>query len=364
MKLSNDKTTLKGVINTTRGVAIVLMLWGHVIQYSSINQFDFFENPAFKFIYSFHMPLFMLISGYLFYQTCQRYDLEDILRRKTRSIFHPIVTCTIMNYFLSTVLHELIYSGTLTSALNGQWISDLKPLWFLWSVLAASYVVAFADKIRRHRVISVMIILFGYEIMRFFPNDYLNQFMYPYFVIGYFLSKYEHRLKQNVKNFIGGTSFIAWVIMLLNYRKEHYIYITKIGGSLYSTSEYLKIDMFRWLIGLFGSIGVIWIFSLLWLFFSRYHSESGAKYKMTMIIQERIANIGIISLQIYALSVSLLSFWLPQIAAGLYEQINWNNHMGLFYLNSIVITLLYLIILCGVVHVIYRIKLGEIIFGR
>lgn len=53
--------------NTVKGVAVFLMLWGHCIQYCAMDSFDCFGNVVYKAIYSFHMPLFMLISGYLYF---------------------------------------------------------------------------------------------------------------------------------------------------------------------------------------------------------------------------------------------------------------------------------------------------------
>ena len=49
-------------IDLSRGFAVFLMLWGHCIQYCvAKTDIDFYENPVFKVIYSFHMPLLMLI---------------------------------------------------------------------------------------------------------------------------------------------------------------------------------------------------------------------------------------------------------------------------------------------------------------
>ena len=57
-------------VDVLKATAIFLVVMGHCIQYGSGNDYyvecTFFENSLFKFIYSFHMPLFMLISGYLF----------------------------------------------------------------------------------------------------------------------------------------------------------------------------------------------------------------------------------------------------------------------------------------------------------
>lgn len=57
--LINRNSTIDGL----RGIAIMLVVIGHVIQYVfSPNTFD--DNLLFRVIYSFHMPLFMFISGY------------------------------------------------------------------------------------------------------------------------------------------------------------------------------------------------------------------------------------------------------------------------------------------------------------
>lgn len=44
-----------------KGFAILLVVLGHVIQFSD-NSFD--NNILFRYIYSFHMPLFMFTSGF------------------------------------------------------------------------------------------------------------------------------------------------------------------------------------------------------------------------------------------------------------------------------------------------------------
>lgn len=48
-------------IDISKGIAIILMILGH-----SIILTDNFTNYFFKLIFSFHMPLFFLFSGYYF----------------------------------------------------------------------------------------------------------------------------------------------------------------------------------------------------------------------------------------------------------------------------------------------------------
>lgn len=57
-------------LDIAKSLGIILVVIGHCIQYGSGSLYFekelYFYNILFKFIYSFHMPLFMLISGYLF----------------------------------------------------------------------------------------------------------------------------------------------------------------------------------------------------------------------------------------------------------------------------------------------------------
>lgn len=57
-------------LDFVKGTAIILVELGHCVQWGSgaafLSSGLFFEDGLFRFIYSFHMPLFMLVSGYVF----------------------------------------------------------------------------------------------------------------------------------------------------------------------------------------------------------------------------------------------------------------------------------------------------------
>ena len=59
-----------------RGFAIVLVVLGHCIQDGSgvgyRSEALYFSDRLYQFIYSFHMPLFMMISGYLSWGSIQK----------------------------------------------------------------------------------------------------------------------------------------------------------------------------------------------------------------------------------------------------------------------------------------------------
>ena len=47
-------------LDIAKGLCILLVVMGHILQYNTIAGMD---QPLFNFIYSFHMPAFMLLSG-------------------------------------------------------------------------------------------------------------------------------------------------------------------------------------------------------------------------------------------------------------------------------------------------------------
>ena len=66
------------LLDRLKGVAGILTLFGHVIIMGNGEVFRetdlYFNDKVFQLIYSFHMPLFMLISGFLFGRSVRLYD--------------------------------------------------------------------------------------------------------------------------------------------------------------------------------------------------------------------------------------------------------------------------------------------------
>ena len=125
-------------IDILKSFAIVLVVMGHCIQYGSGNNFiinqNFFNSTLFKTIYSFHMPLFMIISGYLFYNSINKYESKEIVKRKLNSLLVPVISFSIIN----SAIH--LFSG-LTLSVSFLISMFIDYVWFLWAVLLLSIVV-------------------------------------------------------------------------------------------------------------------------------------------------------------------------------------------------------------------------------
>ena len=92
---NNRDTTL----DIAKGLLIILVVLGHAIQYSFGTEYtqsrEFFSNIVFKTIYSFHMPLFMLISGYLFHNSNKK-DFKTLMVSKLIAIGIPMISTPLL----------------------------------------------------------------------------------------------------------------------------------------------------------------------------------------------------------------------------------------------------------------------------
>lgn len=348
-------------LDMVKGFTIFLMLWGHCVQLCYQNTtHNFFDNIVIKIITSFHMPLFMLISGYLFYYSFKKRPLNQLVIHRSKPLLHTIVICGIFLYYISYGVVS-ISNKDFSLLLNGSWLSSLSGLWFLWSVLAASLIVAIVCK-KVHKLwlqITVLLLLSFATLL--FPNGEKNLFMYPYFILGFYFSKYKHLIPEKLLHF-KHLSIVLFPVMLLFYERKHYIYVTGIYSGNCSVKEQIMIDGFRYAIGLVGSVFALTVLELI-------YKAVTLKLKKPFI-GNGLALMGKYSLQIYALSTVLLSFYLPLVFSKTINILFDGNNIflkNMFIYNfffTFSLSVAYSFLLYYVVKLLYKIKVGYLLFGR
>ena len=330
-------------INMIRGVACFLMLWGHCIQHG-YNTDAFFENKLFKFIYSFHMPLFMLISGYCFSYSFNKRNRSDLILYKVKTLLHPILVFTFIDIIITKYFRILI---------SGNWISNTFNIWFLWSVLYSSVIIGFIFKLNINFVLKVFISVFSIFLLIITPEYHMNIFMFPYFLIGFLYSILKEKIDKNFL-LLRYLTIPIYIYLFNFYNYDSYIYTTGIFRSSIPLTETIKIDLYRYVIGLFGSIGIITVLYDLLRVINNYDFPF-------------FVSLGKNSLQIYLLQrifveriyVFFLNEFLIKKNIFLYNNIILYN---MFYtpILAFVFSLVFLILIIFL----KRIKISRFIFGR
>lgn len=348
-------------LDVVKGVSIWLVLWGHSIQYFSVGKLDFFEDGTFKFIYSFHMPLFMLVSGFLFFYSQKNKSLIQILKRKIIGIGIPIISWNTLLYVVQIIINYL-QDDDLNLSLIG-WLNSLKGLWFLWSILAISIVVAIICKISKGKgKLQIVLLILGIACMPLFPNRVMNMFMYPYFIAGFLFNAYKEIIPNKLLNF-KNISLLIFPIMLNFYEKKHYIYTSGINpfSSEYGVVGQISIDIFRWGIGFTGSIFIICILEMI--------LKNMKPNKKINIIINQAAKLGVVSLQIYVMQRICLEFVASKVYQIISKEIGFNLLAQNTFLYNFVFTpliaLTFAIVLFHITKLINKNnKLSYILFGR
>lgn len=307
-----EPTKRNNYIDFLKGIAILLVVVGHCIQYGSgyiyVLEEEFFNNPLYKLIYSFHMPMFMLISGFLFAYSCKKYSTKDFIWNRIKGLCVPILFWGGIDFFIA--LNEK-YTNMIDLALIKLGISSfLSTLWFLWALLFCSSIcylikIVFNDNINIHLGVLTLLIMT--------PDLYflsLAKFMYPYFIAGYYFNKkelYSNRvLLTNKKNYLFFGMIYLGLYSLFN--RSSYVYVTGISifgkNSLKTIVEQLLIDGYRWIIGFVGCI--------LFILFTRKCYEIILHRKLHSLEKIFVA-IGKKSLAIYAFSHYVNLFILSDI---------------------------------------------------
>lgn len=95
-------------IDQLKGIAILLVVLGHVIGYNNCE-----DSFLWRFIYSFHIPLFMFVSGYVAQMRFQiesfgRNETFSYLTKKLRTLLLSMVTwgVVIPFFFLRTMMEQ------------------------------------------------------------------------------------------------------------------------------------------------------------------------------------------------------------------------------------------------------------------
>lgn len=282
--------------------AIFLVLWGHSIQdFLSSNYYD---EPVYRIIYSFHMPLFMMISGYFSFSSMSLLPLV-FLKKKFVQLVLPAfswgMVLGIIGFLSKTHFFTLTPSlwiihlqETIIEIVSGFYESY--PFWFLKSCFVC-YLLAYCGiHLRLKKYLWICITLF---ISQCFPNYVNIGVMYPCFIIGMELKDNKKLYSKLCRHYLwlGGLFFLMlcfWDQFFWGYDgvlKEFIINHMHINNQLVFS---IVTRVYRITIGVVGSLAFIGIFC------SVIQQENNNK--LTSIL----CNLGQYTLGIYILQTIIL----------------------------------------------------------
>lgn len=238
--------------DVVKSVAIFTVLWGHVIQYLSSG--IYYENRICQIIYSFHMPLFMIVVGFFSIRSLKR-TFGEFMLRKFVQLLMPSITITMVY----CMLMKCTNMGGVIEAL-------IMNLWFLKAVFLCYflfYCCMFA--VKSNRLVYLVII----TLLSQFVFIYQFNLMFSCFMFGVILQHHWEWIKHKALP-LALISGIIFIMMLIPWDDRFWIIPS---GGVYPLSSIKQFESFlfqfyyRMLIGIVGSIFFIMLSELICLRF-------------------------------------------------------------------------------------------------
>ena len=184
-------------LDITKGLLITLVVLGHSIQYSFGEEWlasgQFFENIVFKIIYSFHMPLFMMISGYLFYNSNKK-DFKQLMTSKLKAIGIPMLSFILL---FNTHLYILFGVDGYIGGICKHFITTIfcgMTMWFLFSLLLNMILIAVITRLVKNKIFQYLGMIILFVVSFFIPDTIVlsvHKFMFPFFCMGYVIKQHD-----------------------------------------------------------------------------------------------------------------------------------------------------------------------------
>lgn len=219
-------------IDYVKAFAIFLVVMGHAIQQLWGTAVDC-DSILYRFIYSFHMPLFFFLSGFCAYREGR--SNKSILTEIQRKAIALLVPYVIWGGVRSILLNESIVHCVFFLVHGGLWF-----LLCLFEIFACFYVLErFASSINKNKklwidvlvylgfaiclIVIYKFVLYGTTFALIFDIDMLT-LHFKYFIFGYLLHKYSRMESLFTSPVFISVSFILfWIVLFLEYNPYYSI---------------------------------------------------------------------------------------------------------------------------------------------
>lgn len=161
-----------------KAFAITLVVVGHVV---STYDYRSYNAPIAEWIYSFHMPLFMMLSGMFFKHTLDK-PFWPMIKIKCRTLLLPLFSWSIIlllfQLFVATPFNEWVYGVK-------DWFSSGGPLrgyWYLKCLFLYLVIGYIAVKSLKNKLFAAVVTT---ALFLFLPNVNFSRMMIIFFWTGY-----------------------------------------------------------------------------------------------------------------------------------------------------------------------------------
>lgn len=188
-----------------KGFGIIFVFLGHsfILKGIDLTEYSLWNKYIYDTIYSFHMPLFFFVAGFL---SNKNYDIKKFYISKIKRLAIPYIFINIIDCIVRKIFSNLVNTDKIT--IKEILLYGGKTTWFIYTLFWLFILFPVIDKYIYQRKNTIYFILFLMLInifdfklfnMKMFS---LNKILYYliYFSIGYLLKDYYLEIKEKVIN--------------------------------------------------------------------------------------------------------------------------------------------------------------------
>lgn len=197
-------------IDYTKAFACVLVVLGHLLQ--GLNKAHIAWNQEFyqyidTFIYIFHMPLFMCISGYLYKKTVKINTIKEYIsfvKKKLINLGIPYVLFYLLHIGINMIFAKSVNNPMGVQEILRIFTQPIAPFWFLYALFFIFLLIPLVEKVAKGNskkvflflgILHIIAIFFKFNI---YAIDIVMQFA-VYFYLGALLYKKGIKEYSNIQ---------------------------------------------------------------------------------------------------------------------------------------------------------------------
>lgn len=289
-----------------KGYAIILVVLGHVIQNFVP---DYKVNSLFLFIYSFHMPLFVSVSGYFFLKSVDKISILNYIRNKFLHLYLPSICMGAINCAFIGVSKVLQHKD-----LEPAYFTNLlfTGLWFLTVLFIISIIGCLFRKVLKSRMYLGWFLFL--IVLYFLPNIWLSHeilFLTPFFVTSIALSRYNW---SQIPTWLSLFSILGFIFLFLNFDFSMTMYMM---DDYVMSWNHLYVFLYRFLIGVAGCMTSFLVCRTV---------------MRQRILANVLAYVGCLTLPIYALHQKFLEW-------NIFTKYSVSNYVLLLIITALVLSM-------------------------
>lgn len=297
MTQNKDRNIKADVI---RGFAIITVIIGHCIQngngwYYFIDGI-YWKNKVYQFIYSFHMPLFMLLAGWFAYYSIKKVEGDRkaqwrLLGKRAFTYIIPIFLWTFFEFARGEIMRVSQGETPTEFGTLFVWFISyfLTNLWFLWAIFICLIIVFVMHLYLEDNIPLYVLGFCSFYILPDAANLGVYKYLIPYYIAAFYVNMCLDRYvnAKEIENNDGEEPIGKKVYLLINklivsyksrpgmyliisavvfgilfifYNSQTFIYVSGYRVSRAGFVKKVILDAYRMVIGFAGSA----FFMILW----------------------------------------------------------------------------------------------------